>query len=120
MNDMSIKYEGLKLPGDAPEADGSYISVKPDGEWMGDANIEVDDGYMAVNPDWLESQWELLNDQPWFRGAEDYRRDDATKELARAKTGTFVVRAKIASPLDTLSIGLGLRAAFCSIQSQSS
>jgi hypothetical protein len=42
----------------------------------------------AVNPEWLESQWELLSVQPWFRGEESYRRDDATRELATKPTGT--------------------------------
>ena len=35
--------------------------------------------YLAVSQDWLSEQWELMAEQPWFRG--DMNRKDAKKEL---------------------------------------
>ncbi|EGD74060.1 hypothetical protein PTSG_05752 [Salpingoeca rosetta] len=77
-----------------------YLSVAPDGEY--DASRAQpdgdDDGYLAVNPEWLEEQWKLLSVQPWFRGAQSYTRHDATTELAQAEPGTFVVRISQSQP----------------------
>eukprot|EP01147_Barroeca_monosierra_P010820 gene10819-2899_t len=78
----------------------SYLVLEPDGEFdeeMQDAG-EEDDGYLAVNPEWLEEQWKLLSVQPWFRGNPRYTRDDATSELISAPPGSFVVRISQSQP----------------------
>lgn len=69
-----------------------------------------DAGYLAVQPDWLSAQWELMEQQvrsnsssvlhlhltvlttiqPWFRGK--MSRAQATAELENKPAGTFVVR----------------------------
>ena len=41
--------------------------------------------YLAVSQDWLSEQWELMAEQPWFRG--DMNRKDAKKEL----NGTLIL-----------------------------
>eukprot|EP00037_Helgoeca_nana_P024291 m.257709 g.257709 ORF g.257709 m.257709 type:complete len:431 (-) comp26599_c3_seq2:160-1452(-) len=55
-----------------------------------------DSNYMAVQPDWLSEQWDLLSAQPWFRGFQT--RDDAHGELAGQTPGTFVVRVSQSEP----------------------
>jgi len=74
-----------------------YLETKPDGQYR-DLAPSADDGYLAVNPDWLEEQWKLLSDQPWFRGDPKYRREDADAELLPQNPGTFVVRVSFSQP----------------------
>eukprot|EP00039_Didymoeca_costata_P019072 m.336119 g.336119 ORF g.336119 m.336119 type:complete len:411 (-) comp17764_c0_seq1:253-1485(-) len=53
-------------------------------------------GYMAVEPDWLSEQWDLLSDQPWFRGFQN--RDESERELRSCAPGGFVVRVSVSEP----------------------
>ena len=36
-----------------------------------DLGHNAEDGYMAVDVDWMTEQWELMKSQPWFRGQQD-------------------------------------------------
>lgn len=53
-------------------------------------------GYMAVEPDWLSEQWDLLSEQPWFRGFQN--RDESETELLSYPPGGFVVRVSVSEP----------------------
>ncbi|EDQ92548.1 uncharacterized protein MONBRDRAFT_30924 [Monosiga brevicollis MX1] len=101
MDTLDFDFKALEMMADQaqPEND-SYLSVQPDGQWKGDRRPEAteESGYLAVQPEWLEGQWELLSSQPWFRGSDDYRRDDATRELAGQEAGAFVVRISFSQP----------------------
>lgn len=54
------------------------------------------EGYMAVSPDWLSEQWDLLSEQPWFRGF--MSRQEAKDILHGKKPGTFCVRVSESQP----------------------
>lgn len=49
-----------------------------------DLGHNAEDGYMAVDVDWMSEQWELLKAQPWFRGQQD--RGTCERELRSAPT----------------------------------
>ena len=54
-------------------------------------------GYMAVEPDWLSEQWDMLSDQPWFRGFQN--RDECEQELNAYPPGGY---ASVPAPLCAL------------------
>jgi len=87
---------------------GAYLHVQPD-EVVPDAidnpmyfkegQVEgagAGTGYMAVEPDWLSEQWDMLSDQPWFRGFQN--RDECEQELNAYPPGGFVVRVSVSEP----------------------
>ena len=51
---------------------------------------------MAVSPDWLTEQWDLMSSQPWFRGF--MTREEACALLDQKPTGSFVVRVSASQP----------------------
>eukprot|EP00039_Didymoeca_costata_P025451 m.13400 g.13400 ORF g.13400 m.13400 type:complete len:213 (+) comp4845_c2_seq1:94-732(+) len=95
----------LEMEGDI---DASYLQLKPDEviptEQAVDGYLEMKGaeanqdgtGYMAVEPDWLNDQWDLLSEQPWFRGFQS--RQEAKDDLGRKPPGTFVVRVSQSQP----------------------
>lgn len=76
----------------ALDEDDPYLKVVPDAIYDNKGpSIEGNaDGYLAVEMDWLSEQWDLLKDQPWFRG--HMHRQEAIEELQPTRAGTFVVR----------------------------
>ena len=69
-----------------------YLEMKPDVE-IGDGELDGylklqaeqqagDTGYLAVDPDWLADQWDMLSTQPWFRGFFD---------RSKASTGAIIL-----------------------------
>lgn len=48
------------------------------------------DGYMAVDPGWLDKQNKLMERLSWFRGS--YSRQQAKEDLFTAPPGSFLVR----------------------------
>eukprot|EP00037_Helgoeca_nana_P002128 m.31959 g.31959 ORF g.31959 m.31959 type:complete len:221 (-) comp12382_c0_seq1:114-776(-) len=87
--------------------DDSYLAVTPDQVFQNDAELTGylemsaaavgdDGGYLAVDQDWLSEQWDLMAEQPWFRG--DMKRDTAKKELQKKSVGSFVVRVSQSEP----------------------
>eukprot|EP00041_Stephanoeca_diplocostata_P020497 m.460408 g.460408 ORF g.460408 m.460408 type:complete len:200 (+) comp21594_c0_seq3:132-731(+) len=85
----------------------SYLQVTPDQVFDDDAALggylemsaaqgTEDGGYLAVDQDWLSDQWELMAEQPWFRG--DMSRESSKKELKSRPVGSFVVRVSQSEP----------------------
>jgi len=86
-----------------------YLEMKPDveigeDELQGYLKLQAnkaaqeggDTGYLAVDPDWLADQWDMLSTQPWFRGFFD--RSKANAELKGKDPGTFVTRVSTSQP----------------------
>jgi hypothetical protein len=103
----------------APADGGSYLEMGPGGiqdtylEMTPDAVISEDmgvdgylklqanqasedSGYLAVDPDWLADQWDLLSEQKWFRGFQG--RQEAKDELAGKPPGSFITRVSASQP----------------------
>lgn len=87
------------------QAPGAYMHVEPDEVvptnfdnplYFQGKKPTADAGYLAVQPDWLSEQWDLLAEQPWFRGF--MQRDDAMAELRTKSPGSFVVRVSNSEP----------------------
>jgi hypothetical protein len=69
----------------------SYAAVQPDAQY--DQEPEAfggAGGYGPMEKDWLLEQWDLLKDQPWFRG--HMRRPEAVEQLTGKPAGSFLVR----------------------------
>jgi len=88
------------------QAPGAYMHVEPDEVIPSNLDNPLyfekqsgathDSGYLAVQPDWLSEQWDLLAEQPWFRGF--MQREDAVAELRNQPHGHFVVRVSNSEP----------------------
>eukprot|EP00051_Salpingoeca_urceolata_P028560 m.487481 g.487481 ORF g.487481 m.487481 type:complete len:217 (-) comp25040_c0_seq1:171-821(-) len=82
--------------------DPAYKMVEPDEVLLEGLDNPVydmgkgDAGYLAVQPDWLEDQWNLLACQPWFRGHQT--RTEARRELTGQRPGSFTVRVSQSQP----------------------
>eukprot|EP00035_Acanthoeca_spectabilis_P004255 m.101294 g.101294 ORF g.101294 m.101294 type:complete len:1152 (+) comp12506_c0_seq2:67-3522(+) len=52
--------------------------------------------FQGESADWLTHQWDLLQQQQWFRGF--YKRKDAESELRKSPQGSFIVRVSESQP----------------------
>jgi len=94
--------------GGSEEPESCYLTMAPDDvipedqdvtgylEMQAAAGAGEDTGYMAVEPDWLNDQWDMLSEQPWFRGFQG--RDEAKTELNGMPAGSFIVRVSQSQP----------------------
>jgi len=105
-------YLEMGPDGEADGIESCYLQMAPDEVIPEDENVTGylemqaaqaqgggggdDAGYMAVEPDWLNDQWDMLSEQAWFRGFQS--RDEAKQELADKPPGTFITRVSQSQP----------------------
>eukprot|EP00053_Salpingoeca_punica_P007697 m.70020 g.70020 ORF g.70020 m.70020 type:complete len:239 (-) comp14283_c1_seq1:1388-2104(-) len=70
------------------DPDSAYAAVQPDA--VQDQAPVFDGHFGPMEEDWLSEQWDLLKNQPWFRG--HMKRADAVDELQGRPAGSFLVR----------------------------
>jgi hypothetical protein len=69
-----------------------FLTVLTETNHVATLQAAADTGYLAVQPDWLKDQWDLLSAQPWFTGFQS--RDEAKQALASGPPGSFVTRVR--------------------------
>lgn len=66
---------------------------------------DAKDGYMAVDPLWLEHQHKLMKNMPWFR--HHFTRADASRDLHGQAQGAFLVRLSSQAGHYAISVNMG-------------